>query len=60
MLALFMQGVECMEEFLLRRFFAGQELNIVNEQDVHVAVLVAEAFPAVVTDRVDEFIREFL
>ncbi|MNI90714.1 hypothetical protein D3C73_1482730 [compost metagenome] len=55
-----MQGVECMEKFLLGRFLPRQELNVVNQQDVYVPVFVAEAFAAVVTDRIDELIREFL
>ncbi|MNE56050.1 hypothetical protein D3C80_1509270 [compost metagenome] len=60
MLAFFVQSIKRMEKFLLRRFFAGQELNVVNQQNINVAVFVAEAFTAVITDGIDEFIRELL
>ncbi len=60
MLLFLMQRVKCMEKFLLSRFFPSQELNVVNQQNVYVAVFVAKAFRPVVPDGVDEFIREFL
>ena len=52
------QGVEGVEEFLLRALLAGQELDVVDEQDVHVAVLVAERQRLAVLDGVDHLVGE--
>jgi len=29
------KGVEGVEEFFLRRFFAGDELDVINQQHIH-------------------------
>ena len=54
------QGVEGVEEFLLDPLLAGQELDIVNEQHVGLAVFAAEADQLVVLDGVNVFVGEFL
>lgn len=55
-----MQGVKRMEKLLLRLFFSGKKLNIIYKQNVNAAVFVAEIFRLVITDAVNEFVREFL
>ena len=56
-----MQRIEGVEELLLRLLLALQELDVVDEQDVDVvAVAALERRGAVVTDRVDEVVRELL
>ena len=52
------EGVEGVEELFLRTFFALQELDVVDEQDVDVAVAPLEGDLAVVAQRVDEVVRE--
>ena len=54
------QLVERVEELLLRALLVLQELDVVDQQDVDVAVARAELLLPVVTDRVDEFVRELL
>ncbi len=49
-----------MEELLLRALLAGEKLNVVDQQDVDVAELVAEAGHLVVADRVDHLVGELL
>ena len=48
------------EEFLLRRLLAGDELNIVDEENVRLAVPLAEFLRRAVADRLDHFVREFV
>lgn len=60
---LFFCFVECfegMEEFFLRRFLFSQKLDIVNEQDIDVAVFIAKGFCCIVLDGIDQFIGESL
>ncbi len=52
--------IEGMEEFFLRSFLAGKELNVVDQQHVHAAELVAEGGHLVVAQRVDHVIRKLL
>ncbi len=52
------EGVEGVEELLLGALFAGEELDVVDEQDVDVAELVAEAGHLVVADGVDHLVGE--
>src|SRR5699024_11838624 len=59
LLVVLMQCIERMEEFLLCRFLAGEELYIVNQQYIHIPVPVPEGFGLVVTDGVYVLIREF-
>ena len=49
-----------MEEFFLRRFLFSQKLDIVNEQDIDVAVFIAKGFCCIVLDGIDQFIGESL
>src|SRR6185437_1293731 len=52
--------VEGVEELLLGALLLGQELDIVNEQNIHVAKLVAEAGHLVVAQRIDHLVGELL
>ena len=49
-----------MEEFFLRAFLftAAEELDVIDKEDVDVAVPAAEAFRILVLDALDEFIDE--
>ncbi len=53
-----MEGVEGVEELLLGALLAGEELDVVDEEDVDVAELVAEAGHLVVADGVDHLVGE--
>ncbi len=55
-----MQRVKGVEKFFLRGLFTGDELNIVNQQDVNGAIFFAERFGGVSTNRVDEVVGELL
>ena len=52
------QRVERVEELGLRPFLADDELDVVDEQDVHAAVPLAEFENAVVPNRVDDLVHE--
>jgi hypothetical protein len=54
------EGVEGVEELFLGLGLALEELDVVDEQDVDVAVAPLEAVLAVVADRVDELVGELL
>ena len=54
----FMKDIKGMEEFFLCLFFVGDELNIVDYQDVGVAVFGAESAGLLIPDRVREFLNE--
>ena len=54
------EGVEGVEELLLRLDLALEELDVVDEQHVDVAVAALEAVLPVVADRVDELVGELL
>ena len=56
----FVQSVEGVEKLFLGALFLGEELNVVDEQDIHGAEFVAEADHLVVAQRVDHFIGELL
>ena len=60
LLVVVVQRVERVEERLLRLGLALQELDVVDQQDVDVAVALLEQRAPVVGDRVDEVVREFL
>src|SRR6266404_2172045 len=47
-----------MEELLLGSFLARNELNIVDQEEIDVAVLGAKLCSAVVADRIDELVGE--
>ena len=55
-----MQGVEGIEKFLLGGYLAGNELDIVHHQHVHVPVFVAELGVGVLLDRLDQLIGKGL
>ena len=54
-----MQGIEGVEELFLDTFFAFDELNVVDEQHVDIAVAAFERDLAVVAEGVDEVVGEF-
>ena len=54
------QGVEGVEELLLGLDLGLQELDVVNQQDVDVAVCASELCGAIGADGVDEVVGEFL
>ena len=54
------QGVEGVEELLLRALLAGEELDVVDEQHVRAAVAAAEFLDVAAADRVDELVGELL
>ena len=54
------QRVEGVEELFLGAFLLRQELDVVDQQHVHVAELVAEAGHLVVAQRVDHLVGELL
>ena len=49
-----------MEELLHRRLFTRQELDIVNQQNVNIAVNLLERRTLIITNRVNEIVRELL
>ena len=55
-----MQRVEGMEELLLDTFFALDELDVIDEQYVDIAIAALERDLAVVSKRVDEVVGELL
>ncbi len=60
LLLLIVQRVEGMEELFLGALGAGDELDIVDHQHVHVAEAVAKSGHALEADRGDHFVGEFL
>ena len=52
------QRVERVEELGLRAFLAADELDVVDEQHVDVAVPLAEVEDALVAERVDHLVHE--
>ena len=54
------QGIERVEELLLRALLAGEELDVVDEEEVHVPVFVAEGESLRVLDGVDHLVGEAL
>ena len=59
LLVRFVQRVERVEKFLLNAFLARQELDVVNQQHVGLAVFLAEPGELVVLNAVNVFVREF-
>ena len=60
LLARVVQGVEGVEEFLLGLLLAGDELDVVDEQDVSAAVFGLEGLHALIAHAGDELVGEFL
>ena len=54
------ERVERVEEFLLESFLAGDELDVVDEQHVDVAITASKRVRGVLADRVDVFVHERL
>jgi hypothetical protein len=52
------ERVECVKKFLLRTFFAAEELNVVNAKQIGLAIAFAEFDQVIVLNRVDEFVDE--
>lgn len=55
-----MQRVEGVEELFLDTFLALDELNVIDKQHVDVAIAALKGHLAVVAQRVDEVVGEFL
>src|ERR1043166_6518722 len=53
------EGVERVEEFLLDALFSGQKLNVVNEQDVGLAIFFAKARELIVLNGINVLVRKF-
>src|SRR3989338_7015040 len=54
-----MEFIEGMEKLLLRSFFGGDEMNIINQEHIHGAVAALKLFRTAVFNRGNKFIREF-
>jgi len=54
----FIKGIKDVEKFGLSAFFSSNELDVVDEQDVHAPKTVSKLVHSLVTDGVDEFIGE--
>ena len=54
------QGVEGVKELLLRAFLAAKKLDIVDHQDIRVAVFLAEFHQCAVLDGIDELVGKLL
>jgi hypothetical protein len=54
------QAVEGVEELLLDAFLAGEELDVIDEEDIGLALAPAKTHQLAVLDRVDEFVGELL
>ena len=50
--------VECMEELLLSGFLSSDELDIVHQKNVHVAIFIMEGFRRSALDGCDQLIGE--
>jgi hypothetical protein len=46
------------EELLLRRFLAFEEMDVVDQQEIDLAVLISERGGGIVPNGVDQFDRE--
>ncbi len=53
-----MKGFKGMEKFGLSSFFPSDELNIIDQQDVHFSIFISEFVHLFITDRIDHFIGE--
>ncbi len=51
LLVTFQQGIEGMEELLLRALLVGEELDVIDEQGIDAAVVTLELFNGVVLQR---------
>jgi hypothetical protein len=53
-----MEGIEGMEQALLRLLFTGYKLNIIQEQDIYTAIFVPEVLASPLSDSADELVSE--
>ena len=53
-----MQRIKGVEELFLGLFLAFQELDVIDQQHVHIAI-TAEIGASVLTDRIDEVVGQF-
>ncbi len=56
----FVQCVECVKEFFLRLLLAGEDVDVVDEQQVGLAVTPLEVIHRAVLDGVDDVVEELL
>src|SRR6266699_882715 len=54
------EGIKGVKKFLLRPLFAGEKLNIVDQEQIGLAVTFAEFHQSIVLNRVDKFVDEEL
>src|SRR5215831_9859732 len=54
------EGIEGVEEFLLRPLFTTEELNVVDQKKVGLPITLAEFHQITVLDRVDEVVNKQL
>ena len=57
---LLVEGIERVEKLLLRRILARDELNVVDQQRIHLAVFVSELLLLLFVYSLDKLIREIL
>ena len=60
LLMVFVERVEGVEELLLDTLFAGEELDVIDQENVHLAIPLPETPDLVVLDRLDVFVGELL
>src|SRR5271170_2059524 len=53
-----LDGIERVQEFLLRRFFTAQEMNVVDHQQIEFTHLSSENVDLARPQRGEEFVRE--
>ncbi len=58
MFVLPVQGIKGMEKFFLGRFLAGNKLDIVDQQDIDLAIALAEGRGIMRADRIDQVVGE--
>ena len=52
------ERIEGVEEFFLRPFFPAEELDVVDQQEIRLAITLAELDQVVVLNGVDELVDE--
>ena len=58
LLAVIVQSIERMEEGFLGLCLALEELNVVDQKDIHAAISSVEGSSLVICNRIDEIVRE--
>src|ERR1041385_6745986 len=54
------EGVEGVEKFFLGTLLAAEELDIIDQKQIGLAITLPELYEVVMLDRVDEFVDEHL